>query len=39
MAEQNLQSWIWDTSLPSPQIVSFLIKANFSIPTNIRLAH
>ena len=29
MAKQNLWSWSWDTSLPSPQIAGFLIKAAF----------
>ena len=29
MAEQNLRSWFLDTSLPSPQIAAFLIKAPF----------
>ena len=30
MAEQNLQSWFWDMSLPSPQVAGLLNKAIFS---------
>ena len=29
MAEQNLGSWFWDPSPPSPRNASFLIKATF----------
>lgn len=31
MAEQNLESWFWGNSLPSPQVASLWIKANFPL--------
>ena len=34
MAEQNLQSYFWDTNLPFLQVASFLIKASFPFPTS-----
>lgn len=35
MAVQNLQSWFWDTSLPSPQVADLLNKANFPFPLTL----
>ena len=38
MAKQNLQSWFWDMSLPSPQVAGLLNKATFPFPTNTCLS-
>ena len=39
MAEQNLASWFWETSPPSLQIASLLIKATFPFYQHLPLQY